>query len=70
MIGNAENKIWSNQKKIKQLESIYEDLLTLKRGLGNVLSRHAQVCATSSLRALRVLPTLTMRARLLQLSRH
>lgn len=45
LIGNAENKIWSNQKKIKQLESIYEDLLTLKRGLGNVLSRHAEVCA-------------------------
>ena len=41
LIGNAENKIRSNQKKIKQLESIYEDLLTLKRGLGNVLSRHA-----------------------------
>lgn len=45
LIGNAENKISSNQKKIKQLESDYEDLLTLKRGLGNVLNRHAEVCA-------------------------
>lgn len=39
----AESIIESNNSKISQLEKDYDDLLALKRGLGNVFSRHEEV---------------------------
>lgn len=45
LIRSAESRIETNLRKVNQLEKDYEDLLSLKRGLENVLARHEEVCA-------------------------
>ena len=42
-INYAEGIIDANNDKIRQLEKDYDDLLSLKRGLGNVFAKHEEV---------------------------
>ena len=42
-IDYAEGIIEANNKEIRQLEKDYDDLLSLKKGLGNVFSKHEEV---------------------------
>ena len=42
-INYAEGIIDANNDKIRQLEKDYDDLLSLKRGLGNVFAKHDEV---------------------------
>ena len=42
-IDYADGIIEANNKEIRQLEKDYDDLLSLKKGLGNVFSKHEEV---------------------------